>query len=318
MTVAASFWPRRFPRLPAAEDLLVTTEPGTRVLAHCHWQWEPARHPALVLVHGLEGSSQSGYMLGTAERGWKEGFSVVRMNQRNCGGTEHLTPTLYNSSLSGDVRAVVEQVIERKGVREVFAAGFSLGGNLVMKMAGEFGEKTPGELAALAAISPALDLAACAAELERPRNWIYEKYFLRRLKRRMRRKARLFPERYRLNGMESIRTIREFDDRITAPHSGFRDAGDYYHRASAFRVIESVARPALILAAEDDPLIPVNTLEAPAIRGNDNIQVVTSPRGGHCGFIAGESGGVRFWAEQTVVDFFLHHSRMGAHGSAGD
>jgi len=309
MTVAASFWPRRFPLLPAPEDRLVEIEPGTRILVRCHWQPERRARPALVLVHGLEGSSESGYMLGTAERAWEAGFHVVRMNQRNCGGTEHLTPTLYNSSLSGDVRAVIAELIEREGLAEIFAAGFSLGGNLVLKMAGEMGEGAPGELRAVAGVSPSLDLAACASSLEAPRNWIYERYFVRRLKRRILRKAELFPERYRLNGMDSIRSIRQFDDRITAPYSGFRDAADYYFRASALRVIEQIRRPALVVAAQDDPMVPFASFDRPEIREQPFIRLIAPRNGGHCGFIS-RSGGERFWAEGVLVEFFRRQSRL--------
>lgn len=309
MTIAASFWPRRFNRLPAAEDLLVSVDAETRILARCHWRPEPGRHPAVVLVHGLEGSCESGYVLGTAERAWEAGFSVIRMNQRNCGGTERLTPTLYNSGLSCDVRAVVETAIKNQGVRELFVAGFSLGGNLALKMAGEFAEDAPEQLTALAAVSPAIDLAACAAALEIPRNWIYERHFLRRLKQRIKRKARLFPERYPLSELESIGTIREFDDRITAPHSGFRDASDYYYRASALRAIEKVSRPVLILAAQDDPLVPIETLDRPEIRRQPHLRLVTPRHGGHCGFISSGRHGRRFWAEAVVVEFFRRHSQ---------
>jgi predicted alpha/beta-fold hydrolase len=312
MTVAASFWPRRFPRLPPPEERLVETEPGTRVLVRCHWQEERRRRPALVLVHGLEGSSESGYMLGTAERAWQKGFSVVRMNQRNCGGTDHLTPTLYNSSLSGDVRAVVEQMIERENVPEIFAAGFSLGGNLVMKMAGEMGAQAPAELRAVATVSPSLDLAACADALERPRNRIYQHYFIRQLKRRILHKVRLFPERYRVNGIGSIHTIRQFDDRITAPYSGFRDAEDYYFRASALRAIDRLSRPALVLAAEDDPMVPFASLDRPEIREQPLVRMVTPRRGGHCGFLSRQRGDGRFWAESVVVDFCVRQSRLAA------
>jgi predicted alpha/beta-fold hydrolase len=315
MTLAASFWPRRFSLLPPGADLLIECEPGTRILTRCNWQREPRKHPALVLVHGLEGSSESGYMLGTAELAWQAGFNVIRMNQRNCGGTEHLTPSLYNSGLSCDVRAILEHLIAM-GLEEIYAAGFSLGGNLVMKMAGEFGESTPRELAALAIVSPSLDLAACVAAIGKPRNRMYERYFLRRLKKRMRRKADLFPDRYRLNGLESIRTIRQFDDRITAPHGGFRDADDYYFRASALRVIERVKRPTLILTAQDDPLIPVATLDRPEIRENRYLRLVAPKRGGHCGFISGEKGQRRFWAERMILEFFGRQSRMGSLGSA--
>lgn len=317
MTMAGTFWLRSFPALPEGEDRLVEPEPGTKILARCHWQAERRRHPALVLVHGLEGSSESGYMRGTAELAWQAGFSVVRMNQRNCGGTEHLTPTLYNSSLSGDVRAVVEQILERDGAGEVFAAGFSLGGNLVMKMAGEWGERAPAELRAVAAVSPSLDLAACAASLEKPRNWVYERFFLRQLMQRIRRKARLFPERYRLDGVGRIRTIREFDDRITAPYSGFRDADDYYFRASALRVIDRVRRPALILAAEDDPMVPVSSFDRREILDQPYLELLRPRRGGHCGFISRQSGAERFWSESVVVQFCRSQSRL-LGGAAGD
>jgi hypothetical protein len=308
MTLAASLWRRRFPRLPAPADRLVESEPGTKLLVRCHWQAEPRRHPTLLLVHGLEGSSESGYMLGAADQAWQAGFNVARMNQRNCGGTAHLTPTLYNSGLSGDVRAVLNELVEREGLAEIFVAGFSLGGNLVLKMAGEMGERAPGELAAVAAVSPSLDLAACAAAIEQPRNWLYECYFVRRLKRGIARKARLFPQRFRLNGFASIHTIRQFDDRITAPYSGFRDADDYYFRASAFRVIGALRRPALIVAAHDDPIVPFTSFDRPEIRNHPWIQFAAPPHGGHCGFISRRSGRARFWAERVIVEFFRHRS----------
>jgi predicted alpha/beta-fold hydrolase len=310
MTVAASFWPRRFPVLPEPEDRLVEIEPGTRILLRCHWQREGRARPSLLLVHGLEGSSESGYIRGTAERAWLAGFHVVRMNQRNCGGTEHLTPTLYNSSLSGDVRAAIEDTIARNKIEEMFAAGFSLGGNLVVKMAGEMGERAPAELRAVAAVSPSLDLAACATALESPRNWIYERYFVRRLKRRMRRKARLFPERYAGDRLGGIDSIREFDDRITAPHGGFRDAADYYFRASALRVVEGIRRPALIVAAEDDPMVPYASLDRPEIQAQPMIHLLGTRHGGHCGFISRHGGEERFWAERTIVEFCRRHSRL--------
>ncbi len=310
MTVAASFWPRRFPLLPEPVDRLIEIEPGTRILVRCHWQREKRARPALVLVHGLEGSSESGYMRGAAERAWLAGFHVVRMNQRNCGGTEHLTPTLYNSSLSGDVRAVIENTMALDGIEEIFAGGFSLGGNLVLKMAGEMCERAPAALRAVAAVSPSLDLAACASALESPRNWIYERYFVQRLKRRMRRKARLFPGRYAGDRLGGIDSIREFDDRITAPHSGFRDAADYYFRASALRVVDGIRRPALILAAEDDPMVPYASLDRPEIHAQPMIQLVGTRQGGHCGFISRHAGDGRFWAEGTIVEFCRRHSRL--------
>ena len=200
MTIASSFWRRNFPRLPRATDRLFEVERETRILAHCHWLASPQDHPTLLLVHGLEGSSDSGYMLGTAEKAFTRGFNVLRVNQRNCGGTEQLTSTLYNSGLSRDFKAVVEELIAKDGLPEIFAAGYSMGGNLVLKMAGEWSDAAPAELRAIVAISPSLDLAACARALNRPQNWIYQRHFVNKLKQRMRLKAKLFPGLYPLDG----------------------------------------------------------------------------------------------------------------------
>src|SRR5256884_2963674 len=135
-TVAAAYWPRDFASLPPATNRLFEVAPGTRLLAKCHWQERRRGHGTLVLVHGLEGSSESQYMLGIAERAYESGFNVLRMNQRNCGGTEHLTATLSHSGLSGDFRAVLYDLIERDKLPEIFFSGYSTGGNLVLKMAG--------------------------------------------------------------------------------------------------------------------------------------------------------------------------------------
>jgi predicted alpha/beta-fold hydrolase len=303
MTIAAAFWPRRMPGLNDAEDRLFEVEPGSRLLARCHWQAEPQRHPTLILVHGLEGSSESGYMLGTAEKAFRRGFNAVRVNQRNCGGTEKLTPTLYNSGLSGDVRAVVTELLERDGLPEVFAGGFSMGGNLVLKMAGELSDAAPRGLGGVAAVCPSIDLAACADAVGQPRNFIYERHFVASLKKRMRHKARLFPERYPLDGMGRVRSVREFDDVITARFCGFRDADDYYARSSARHVLASIRIPTLILTAQDDPMVPYASFLDPVLQSNPNIKVVAARHGGHCAFIARFSGEERFWAEARIVEF---------------
>ena len=167
MTIAANFWPRPVPRLPAGVARSFETEPGTQVLGQCHWQSNPREHPTLIVLHGLEGSCESGYMRGTGEKAWIAGFNVVRLNQRNCGGTEKLSPTLYHSGLSCDIRAVVMELAERDGLAEIFSAGYSMGGNLVLKMAGEMGEAPPAQLRGVVAIAPALDLAACADALSK-------------------------------------------------------------------------------------------------------------------------------------------------------
>lgn len=311
MTIAASFWRRRFPNLPAAVCRDFEVEPGSKVRAACHWQKDPREHATLVLLHGLEGSCESGYILGTAEKAFATGFNVLRLNQRNCGGTDELTPTLYHSGLSGDIRTVLLELIGRDRVPELFAAGFSMGGNLVLKMAGEFGEAAPPQIRAFVAVAPALDLAACANALGAPSNFLYQHHFVTRLKRHMRLKARLFPERYPIGGMYNIGTVRDFDELITARFCGFANADDYYARSSALGVMSNIKRPTLILTAKDDPFVPFASFASPAIRQNANIMLVATEHGGHCAFISNEREN-RFWVEGQIVEYCLHNSKLHA------
>ena len=310
MTLAAAFWPRKYPHLPVTVTRLFETEPGTRVRADCHWQREPSRHPALILLHGLEGSSDSSYMLGAADKAFEAGFSALRLNQRNCGGTEGLTPTLYNSGLSCDVRAVVHELAETDHLPEIFVAGFSMGGNLVLKMAAEFGDAAPPELRAVVGICPSCDLGACADAIDLPRNRIYEWHFVKRLKRRMRAKAELFPDRFPLNGLDRVRTVREFDDAITAKFCGFRDANDYYAQSSSLNRLGEIRLPTLLLTSQDDPMIPFRSFQNVGLGANPHIEFEATKYGGHCAFISRERGAQRFWAEARIIEFCRQHSRL--------
>ena len=299
---------RRFPRLPSPEPRLFTTAPGVRVLAQCHWQAARQTRPALLVLHGLEGSSDAHYMRGIAEKAFAAGFSVLLLNQRNCGGTEHLCDTLYHSGLTDDPAAVLRELIATDGIRRMAVAGYSLGGNLALKLAGELGDTAPRELRAVCAVSPVLDLEACVCALERRSNAVYQWNFVRNLKARMRRKARLFPDRFSLAPLRSIRTVRQFDEAYTAPHFGFAGASDYYHRASALRVASRIRVPALVLAAADDPFVPVEPFSDPAIATNPHITVRVSTHGGHCAFLAAPANGDDgYWAERAIVQFARAH-----------
>jgi uncharacterized protein len=309
MTLAGALLPRRTPGLPPATDRLFEVEPGTQLLARCHWQREPRRSPTLALVHGLEGSSESGYIRTLAAQAFTAGFNVLRINQRNCGGTERLTATLYNSGLSADFRAVLLELIERDRLKRIFFAGYSMGGNLILKMAGELGAAAPRELRGICAVCPTLDLAACVDAIERPENWLYQFRFVRDLKSRMRRKAKLFPGQFELNSLSRVRTLREFDDGITAPCSGYRSATDYYERASAMRVVHRIAVPTLILTSKDDPVVPFESFGASEIAGNPQIRVAATEFGGHCAFISRTNGPERYWAEARVLEFCTAHAQ---------
>jgi predicted alpha/beta-fold hydrolase len=304
MTIAAAYWPRRF-ALPRAENRLFRVDVDSQMLGHCHWQaGKRSDAPAIVIVHGLEGSSDSNYVLGIAEKAFARGYHVVRMNQRNCGGTESLTPTLYNSGMSGDYRAILEELAGVDGSTDIFLVGYSMGGNLVMKMAGELGAAAPAALRGVCAVCPSMDLAACADALERPENFLYERRFVAGLLSRYERKCALYPDKYAaVAGLGKIHTVREFDDAITAPSAGYRDAEDYYERASAKNVVGELRVPLLLLTAEDDPFVPYRSFLAAGVGKNPWIRFVAPLHGGHCAFISRHAGAERFWAEQRVVEF---------------
>src|SRR3984893_294121 len=308
-TIASFLLPRRI-RLPKPEERLVEVEAGVKVRCWCYWQAEAHRQAALTLivVHGLEGSSDSQYMLGVARNGLAAGMNVVLMNQRNCGGMDHFAPTLYNSSLSGDVAAVVRNVIENDCVSQFALVGFSMGGNLVLKLAGEWGrdENGPGQFRAVAAVCPAMDLAASADALHEPANRIYEYYFLMQLFRRLRLKARLFPDKFDVSRLRGISSLRLFDDRITAYYCGFAGADDYYARAAASNVVDRIAVPTLIIHAKNDPFIRMQPETLQRIAANPNITYLETDDGGHCAFIGernGDPGDDGRWAEREVVEF---------------
>jgi predicted alpha/beta-fold hydrolase len=307
-TIAGTFLRRKF-LLPEGEERLFRVDAETQLKGICHWQSGNRRDtPVIVIVHGLEGSSDSNYVRGIADKAWARGFHTVRMNQRNCGGTERLTPTLYNSGLSADYRAVLLELIA-EGFEQIYFAGYSMGGNLVTKMAGEWGAVPPKELRGVCAVCPALDLSACADALEETENYLYQRHFVKGLMARYQRKVQLFPEQYTRNGFGPIRTVREFDDEITAPYFGYKDAEDYYEHAGAKRVLPQLSVPMLLITAKDDPFVPYEALVRAGVEKAAGVRFVTPEHGGHCGFISKWEGAERFWAEERVVEFVEERSK---------
>jgi predicted alpha/beta-fold hydrolase len=337
-TLAAFAWPRRRKyKAVRDEERIFQTAPDVKVLAHCRWQQDPTAHPTMIIWHGIEGSSESTYMLSIAQKSFSIGFNVIRMNLRTCGGTEHLTPTIYHGGLTEDLRAVVSELIEKDGLSRLCLVGVSLGGNLVLKLAGEYGDDPPLAVLSVCAVSPSIDLEASAQLILRRSNWLYQQDFVRRLKQRLRLKHKLFPDQYDISELSSVKTLREFDDRYTSRAHGFDGAADYYHRASAIRVIDRIRIPTLIIHAEDDPFIPFAPMLDPAVSNNPYILVVGTKKGGHVAFISAKpnhpgqsatgaqpsalstphsaltsadsalstqhSAEDRFWAENRVVEF---------------
>jgi predicted alpha/beta-fold hydrolase len=306
-TIVGNFLPRPAFRLSSiSETVEVDPVDGSRILCHCHWQPEPVRTQRLtvVLVHGLEGSSDSRYIQGIAQRTWQTGCNVVRMNMRTCGGTETLTPTLYHSGLSGDLGVVVRHYAGCFGLDRVALVGYSMGGNMVLKLAGEWGRQKP--LCAVAAVCPAIDLASGSDALHEPRNRAYEWKFLLGLMARYERKAKLFPEIYvSRKEIGPIRSIREFDNKIVARYWNFSNADDYYHHAASARVVDKITTPTLILCAKDDPFIRLLPETRAKLRANPNLKLIETRHGGHCGFLSRDPGNEIHWAEATVTRFLL-------------
>lgn len=313
-TIAGNFLPRHS-SLPVGEKILVevapakANEPASQVLCLCHWQTEEVRAERLtaILLHGLEGSSDSQYVVGNANKMWRAGMNVVRMNMRNCGGTEGLSPTLYHSGLSADVEAVRALLTQRMDLRRTALVGYSMGGNLVLKLAGELGARaTNGNLCAVVGVSPAVDLGASADALHQPINRLYERRFLRALIKRYERKAALRPYHYDLARARGLTSLRDFDDRVTAFYAGFTGADDYYYRAAAARVLGTISVPALILHALDDPFIRLTRTTRAVINANHNITLIETPHGGHCAFLADSDAAQcddGYWAESTLLQF---------------
>ena len=319
-TIAGNYLPRPN-SLPTAISELVEVSPATpsqplasQVLCHCHWQPDEvqAARPTAILVHGLEGSSNSQYIVGNANKLWRAGCNIVRMNMRNCGGTERLSPTLYHSGLSGDVAAVMHHFLATRRLESIHLVGYSMGGNLVLKLAGELGSAAPAQLHSVTGVSPAVDLGPSADALHRPLNRVYEAKFLRALTKRFRRKAILFPQTYDIARADYLHSLRAFDDRITAFYSGFANADDYYQRAAAACVLHRIQVPTLILHAEDDPFVRLMRDTRAAIAANPHITFVETTHGGHCAFLGEPSPATHddgYWAESTLVRYLLGCAR---------
>jgi len=303
--------PRYFPRLPAPVRRYFDVDHDARVVADCHWQPEPWTRPTILALHGLNGSSDAHYMKGIATKAFERGMNVVRLNQRNCGDTEHLSAGLFHSGLTHDARHVIDELTSVDGLTSIAVAGYSLGGNLALKLAAEYGDEPPSALLGVVAVSPIIEIGECVKALERPGNVLYQWNFVKDLKRRMRRKDRFWPGRFDMTRLAAIRTVREFDEAYTAPYFGFNGAEDYYHRASAMRIIERIRVPTLVITSDDDPFVPSQPFRDPAITGNPHIELAISAHGGHCGFVgpaSGEDDG--YWAEHRIVDFVALQTEM--------
>lgn len=257
----------------------------------------------VILLHGLEGSHHSGYMVSMSYALARAGFRTTRLNMRTCGGTEHLCKTLYHAGLTADLNHVISKYRE-EGRGPFFLIGFSLGGNVVLKFTGESGGQLPADVAGSIAISTPVDLEAACLHMMKLENRIYERRFVARLKERYQRRCADHPEIYRLDGLDTVKSVYGFDDVITAPYFGFGSAENYYRTQSAYNFIGDIAIPTLMIQAEDDPLIPFRVYSHPGIQGNPRVQMITTRHGGHVGFISRRTP--RFWLDEVVRNWIVN------------
>jgi predicted alpha/beta-fold hydrolase len=287
-------WP--FP----VSDVPVDAGEGVRLLLRVSWQpGLHAEHPALVVVHGLGGSDASSYAVSLGRHAYAHGWHVVRMNMRGCGGGEALCPLLYNAGLDTDLLAVVDEIARRVG--RVAVAGFSLGANLALLTLGRCRGALPSGLTGAAAISPPVDLAACADAIEAPVNRLYQHRFIRMLAEGYGRRHAARPDLFPAGLERGLRTVREFDERITAPFGGYASAADYYARASAGPWLASIDRPTLVLSAHDDPMIPSASIERCTL--SPSVRLELTATGGHVGFVGPTRAPGWFWAAERVMRF---------------
>lgn len=297
------FWYRRHLawELPA-EDVLVDVGDGVRLLLRATWQpGERSERPAIVLVHGLGGWDLASYGLATGQLAYARGFHVVRMNMRGAGDSARLFAGLYNAGLDLDLVAALRAVSE--STSRIALIGFSLGANLALLALGRSAALVPSAVACAVAVSPPLALGECAKQIEAPINRLYQRYFMRNLRIAYRYRQSLRPDLYEAGREVRPRTIREWDAAITAPYGGFPSAEDYYARSSAGPHLPDVRTPALILAAEDDPLIPADSVSRWPLGAAGLVRREMTSTGGHVGFVAPTLAPGRFWAGERALDF---------------
>jgi predicted alpha/beta-fold hydrolase len=297
-TLAGNFWsrPKVDERWPV-EEVVYQTEPEVKVMVHAQRPDHPPKGQ-IVMVHGLEGSSAAGYARSMSYAALEAGYATHRFNMRSCGGTEHLALSNYHSGQTSDLLYVVRE-IRKKSDLPLYLVGFSLGGNVVLKLTGELGDQARGLLAAVCAVSTPIDLKACSLSLGKPGNILYEQRFLQRLRARIRLRHKQAPEIYSLEPLKKIRTIYDFDDLYTGPLFGFGNADTYYTTQSANRFIGKIRVPALLVQAKDDPLIPFKVYDHPAFRENPNLTLIAVEHGGHLGFVARRRP--RFWLDGLIL-----------------
>lgn len=299
-TVLGNFLPGPVLKFPCTPDAVALPDGDCVVIHDCTPPGWRRGEPIAVLIHGLGGSHASANLIRVNQRLANRGVRVCRMDLRGSGAGVALARRFYSAACSDDVRVVLEHLHGQNPDSPLLLAGFSLGGSVVLKLAGEAGDRPVPGLCAVATVAAPLDLVRCSELMERQP--IYDAFFVRNLTRRVYEHQRIFPDLPRVRFPRRL-TLRQFDDIYTAPRWGFADAGDYYRQASSLPLIVRSPVPTFLLTARDDPFIAVEPYES--IPQTLNLEIHIAAHGGHLGFIGRDGeGGIR-WAERQVVDWLL-------------
>lgn len=280
-------------KAPPSEEFIVQLDDGDRLSCHISNPKSNAETKKIVImVHGLGGSYESGYLIRLSRKIYQAGDCAVRVNLRNCGTGEGFAKLPYNGGTSHDIFTVLKVLRQRFPLSSLILVGFSVGGNIALKLAGELGKDGKRYMDQLIAVCPIVDLYYSVQHIEKKGNWIYHRYYLSHLTKQSKK------------WMESlsVKSIYEFDDKITAPFWGYKNALDYYKKCSSSAFIDKIAVPTRILFAEDDPFIDCHLLDCITIPSSVNIY--TTPFGGHMGFLgwAGKEHGY-YWMDKQIMEW---------------
>lgn len=264
----------------------------------------PRGAPQLLVIHGLEGSSERKYVRGLLDRAAELGWRGIALNFRSCSGVMNRAQRLYHSGETEDLNWVVEELTKRDPGAAILPVGVSLGGNVLLKWLGEQGAMIADEVRAAATISVPYDLAAAAEKMSTGLGRIYSWFFLRTLKEKALAKAELYPEIIDAGAIRKARSWRQYDEVATAPLHGFEGADDYWFRSSSKRFLTKIRCPTLLISARDDPFIPESSLPVEEVADSDWLHAEFTERGGHVGFVTGRvPWNPIYWAERRAIDF---------------
>ena len=275
----------------------------------------PPERPRLFLLHGLEGTVHSHYVGGLLEMAHQRGWGADMLIFRGCGEELNRTARFYHSGETSDTDFAINRVLEEFPESPLVLCGVSLGGNVLLKWLGEQGHSLPDRVRAAAALSVPFDLERGSRYISRGFSRIYERHFLRTLHRKADEKLTQFPGLFDRDAMLRAKTLYEFDNIVTGPVHGFRDAHDYYTQSSSLRFLSRITRPTLLLSAKDDPFLPAKVLDevAEIARENSCLTLEFTTRGGHVGFVAGPPWHPEYYAERRIGEFLasnITHSPM--------